>query len=261
MLGFENNQHKFHSAGANVTQVHIYKQSNIKTPTRSTFSSPTSHRALPFTTMSDSFTSSSYYYSSTTNGSDGKTTTGHRYSTTSHTEPDGTTIVRTAQQDLGQPAIVEERRYDNTGQEQLALPEPAGGTSAGGVRRITELEDDVSDSKNPTPHVLADFGGAAAQLLDGDGEDDSFNLVSSPLGSRVYDPVTGTYNDQPEYDIGGVTRRHRDMKDSSGRRLGRDVDFAADGLSSSAKENRAYENPSTGSRVRRESDVDITNVL
>ncbi|KAK4869994.1 hypothetical protein LT330_005718 [Penicillium expansum] len=216
--------------------------------------------------MSDSFTSSSYYYSSTSNGSDGKTTTGHRYSTTSYTEPDGTTIVRTAQQDLGQPAVVEERRYDNTGQEQLALPEPAGGTSAGGVRRITELEDDVSDSKdytskNPTPNVLADIGGAAAQLLDGDGEDDSFNLVSSPLGSRVYDPVTGTYNDQFEYDIGGVTRRHKEMRDASGRKIGRDVDFAADGLSSSARENRPYENPSTGTRLRRESDVDVRNVL
>lgn len=216
--------------------------------------------------MSDSFTSSSYYYSSTTNGSDGKTTTGHRYSTTSYTEPDGTTIVRTAQQDLGQPAVVEERRYDSTGQEQLALPEPTGVTSAGGVRRITELDDDVSDSKNyasenSTRNVLADIGGAAAQLLDGDGEDDSSNLVSSPLGSRVYDPVTGSYNDQPEYDIGGVTRRHKEMRDAGGRRLGRDVDFAADGLSSSARENRPYEDPSTGTRLRRESDVDIRNLL
>ncbi|KAJ5520316.1 hypothetical protein N7463_000769 [Penicillium fimorum] len=215
--------------------------------------------------MSDSFTSSSYYYSSTTNGNDGKTTTGHRYSTTSYTEPDGTTIVRTAQQNLGQPAVVEERRYDNTGQEQLALPEP-GGTSAGGVRRITDLEDDVSNSKNSppqnsTPNVLADIGGTAAQLLDGDGEDDSFNLVSSPLGSRVYDPMTGTYNDKSEYDIGGVTRRHKDMRDAGGRRLGRDVDFAADGLSSSARENCTYEDPSTGTRLRRESDIDVRNVL
>ncbi|KAJ6178672.1 hypothetical protein N7519_009133 [Penicillium mononematosum] len=153
--------------------------------------------------MSDSFTSSSYYYSSTTNGSDGKTTTGHRYSTTSYTEPDGTTVVRTAQQDLGQPAVVEERRYDNTGQELLALPEPAGGTSAGGIRRITELDDDHVRSFHA--RVLGDFGGSAAQLLDGAGENDSFNMASSPLGSRVYDPVTGTYNDQSEYDIGGVT--------------------------------------------------------
>jgi hypothetical protein len=218
--------------------------------------------------MSDSFTSSSYYYSSTTNGSDGKTTTGHRYSTTSYTEPDGTTIVRTAQQDLGQPAVVEERRYDNTGQEQLALPEPAGGTSAGGIRRITDLEDDVSDSKNTpsqnkssTSNVLADIGGSAAQFLDGASEDDSFNMASSALGSRVYDSVTGSYNDPSEYDIGGVTRRHRDMRDDGGRRVGRDVDFAGDGLSSTARENRAYENPSTGTRLRRESDVDVRNVL
>ncbi|CDM32110.1 hypothetical protein DTO013E5_3668 [Penicillium roqueforti] len=209
--------------------------------------------------MSDSFISSTYYYSSTTNGTDGRTTTGHRYSTTSYTEPDGSTVVRTAQQDLGQPAVVEERRYDNTGQEQLALPEP-GGSSAGGIRRITELEDDVSDSKDtPTPdsapNVMADIRGAAAQLLDGDGEDDSFSLVSSPLGSRVYDPVTGNYNDS-EYDIGGVTRRHRE-----GRRFGRDVNFASDGFSSAAREDRPYENPSTGTRLQRGSDVDVRDVL
>ena len=216
--------------------------------------------------MSDSFISSTYYYSSTTNGTDGRTTTGHRYSTTSYTEPDGTTVVRTAQQDLGQPAVVEERRYDNTGQEQLALPELAGsGSSAGGIRRITELEDDVSDSKDTAaentatsdsaPNVMADIRGAAAQLLDGDGEDDSFSLVSSPLRSRVYDPVTGSYNESG-YDVGGVTRRHRE-----GRRFGRDVNFASDGFSSSARQFRPYENPSTGTRLQRQSDVDVRDVL
>ncbi|KAJ5421947.1 hypothetical protein N7491_010392 [Penicillium cf. griseofulvum] len=112
-----------------------------------------------------------------------------------------------------------------------------------------------------TPNVLADIGGSAAQLLDGAGEDDSFNMASSALGSRVYDPVTGTYNDQSEYDIGGVTRHHRGMRDAGGRRLGRDVDFAGDGLSSTARENRRYEDPSTGTRLRRESDVDVRNIL
>ena len=89
--------------------------------------------------MSDSYTSSSYSYSSTTNTTEGTTFTGHRYSTTSHTEPDGTTIVRTARQTLGEPPVVEERRYDRTGQEQLEIPGPEA-SSAGGVRYITELE-------------------------------------------------------------------------------------------------------------------------
>lgn len=208
--------------------------------------------------MSDSFTSSSYYYSSTTNGSDGRTTTGHRYSTTSQTEPDGSTVVRTAQQELGQPAVVEERRYDNTGQEQLGLPDAAGGTSAGGVRRITDIEDDVPTA---SPGILANVGGAAAQLLDGDGEDDTFSLVSAPLGSRVYDPVSGAYEEQSEYDVGGVTRRHKESRDAGGRRARRDVDFAADGLSSSARENRAFEDPNTGTRLRRETDVNMSDVL
>ncbi|KAJ5780773.1 hypothetical protein N7457_005933 [Penicillium paradoxum] len=207
--------------------------------------------------MSDSFTSSSYYYSSTTNGNEGRTTTGHRYSTTSQTEPDGTTIVRTAQQELGQPAVVEERRYDNTGQEQLGLPDSAGGTSAGGVRRITDIEEDVSTSP---PSILANVGGPAAQLLDGDGEDSTFSMVSAPLGTRVYDPVSGAYEEQSEYDVGGVTRRHLESRDPGGRRARRDVDFAADGLSSSARESREYEDPNTGARLRRESDVNMSDL-
>ncbi|CAI7613527.1 unnamed protein product [Penicillium bialowiezense] len=196
--------------------------------------------------MSDSFTSSSYYYSSTTNGSDGKSTTGHRYSTTSHTQGDGTTIVRTAQQELGEPAVVEERRYDHTGQEQLALPEPS--TSAGGIRQITDLESDLdADDSAPTPSLLASAGGPAAQLLDGDGDDISFDHVSAPLGSRVYDPMTRA-------------RSHEAMN-AGGRRLRKRVDFDSDGLSSSAREHRVYEDPSTGSRLRRQSEFDVSDVL
>ncbi|CAG8025073.1 unnamed protein product [Penicillium salamii] len=209
--------------------------------------------------MSDSFTSSSYYYSSTTNGNDGKSTTGHRYSTTSHTQGDGTTIVRTAQQELGQPAVVEERRYDNTGQEQLALPEPS--TSAGGIRQITGLEDDLdSDDSAPAPPILAGAGGPAAQLLDGDGEDDSFDHVSAPLGSRVYDSMTGAYVEPTDYDIGGITRQSHEAN-AAGRRSRRHVDFESDGLTSSAREHRVFEDPSTGSRLRKQSDIDASDVL
>lgn len=210
--------------------------------------------------MSDSFTSSSYYYSSTTNGSDGKSTTGHRYSTTSHTQGDGTTIVRTAQQELGEPAVVEERRYDHTGQEQLALPEPS--TSAGGIRQITDLESDLdADDSAPTPSLLASAGGPAAQLLDGDGDDISFDHVSAPLGSRVYDPMTRAYVEQNDYDVGGVTRRSHEAMNAGGRRLRKHVDFDSDGLSSSAREHRVYEDPSTGSRLRRQSEFDVSDVL
>lgn len=92
--------------------------------------------------MPESYTSSSYSYSTSSNTTEGNTSTGHRFSTTSHTDPDGTTTVRTAHQDLGQPLVVEERRYDRTGEEQLELPGPGGGTSAGGVKRITDLEEE-----------------------------------------------------------------------------------------------------------------------
>lgn len=51
--------------------------------------------------MSDTYSSSSYYYSSATSTTSGTQTTGHRYTTTSHTDPEGNTVVRTAHQDLG----------------------------------------------------------------------------------------------------------------------------------------------------------------
>lgn len=101
------------------------------------------------------FTSTTFSYSSTTNTTDGGRITGHRFSTASTTDKDGLTIIRTARQDLGQPAIIEERRYDKSGQELLlpapperaALPSPgtgAGERGEGEVQRITEVDDETA---------------------------------------------------------------------------------------------------------------------
>ncbi|KAJ5115119.1 hypothetical protein NUU61_000878 [Penicillium alfredii] len=216
--------------------------------------------------MSDSYTSSSYYYSSTTNTTDGTTTTGHRYTTTSHTEPDGTTIVRTAHQDLGQPAVVEERRYDRTGQEelQLALPGP-GGTSAGGVRRITDLDDEDTTGATTLDAGTAygTVGGAGApQSVDRDMVDRESYDLGTPFGTRVFDPATGAYDEHADYDADGAVRHHRVLRDVGGRRFHRDVDMDSSGLSSSsAREQRQYENPSTGTRLHRETDVDVSELI
>ncbi|KAB8206252.1 hypothetical protein P875_00042603 [Aspergillus parasiticus SU-1] len=88
--------------------------------------------------MSASYSSSSsYFYSSSSSTDDGTTATGQRYATVSQTEPDGTTTVRTYRQDLGEPAIVDEERYDQSGQLLTA-----GNSSAGGTRRITDLDEE-----------------------------------------------------------------------------------------------------------------------
>ncbi|KAE8375518.1 hypothetical protein BDV26DRAFT_294989 [Aspergillus bertholletiae] len=81
--------------------------------------------------MSKSYSSSSAYYFSSSSTDNGATTTstGQRYATMSHTEPDGTTTVRTYHQELGEPAIVDERRYDQSGRQLTA----ADSSSAGGV--------------------------------------------------------------------------------------------------------------------------------
>lgn len=195
--------------------------------------------------MSNTYTSSSYYYSSTTNTTDGTTTTGHRYTTTSHTEPDGTTTVRTARQDLGQPAIVEERRYDRTGQEQLVLEGP-GESSAGGVRRIIDLDEEGSN--------------AGTQLLNDDGVDrSSWDLSTTPFGMRLFDPATGAYDEHEDYSTGTGMKHHREVRDVAGRRFRRDVDIGSSGLTS-AREYREYEDPSTGTRVERDVDVDVSDI-
>ncbi|KAJ5820018.1 hypothetical protein N7474_005609 [Penicillium riverlandense] len=176
--------------------------------------------------MSDSYASSSYFYSSTTNTTNGANATGHRYTTSSHTEPDGTTVVRTAHQDLGQPVVVEERRYDRTGQEQLALPEPTG-TSAGGVKRITDLDDEDATGATSldagTAYGGPEAGGTAPQDTDENVVDrESVDLGTTPSGQRVRDPLTEGSN---------------------------------------SRESRQYEDPSTGARLLRQSDVDVSEVI
>ncbi|OJJ33809.1 hypothetical protein ASPWEDRAFT_546044 [Aspergillus wentii DTO 134E9] len=197
--------------------------------------------------MSDSYSSSSYSYSSISNTTDGTTTTGHRYTTTSLTNPDGTTIVRTARQDLGQPAIIEERRYDRTGQEQL-LPAPTGTTSAGGIKRITDLDEEKTTGSTALDAGSA-YGSAAGVSWDG-GEDEVGRRTydtGSPFGARTYNPRLGVYDQSRDYDSDGVPRRYRGRVDRNG-------------YTKTKGEEREYEDPNTGARLRRLSDVDMSEV-
>ncbi|KAL2849257.1 hypothetical protein BJY01DRAFT_211005 [Aspergillus pseudoustus] len=101
--------------------------------------------------MPINFTSASSFYSSSNASasvSDGNETrtaqSGHRYVKDSHTDRDGTTTVRTIRQDLGQPVIVEEHRYDQDGRELAALPD----ARSDGMKRIedVEVDDDEDDA-------------------------------------------------------------------------------------------------------------------
>jgi len=75
---------------------------------------------------STSFTSSSYTSSTS---SDGHTThTGHREARHASTDPSGGTTVWQATQDLGQPIMEQERRFDAEGREMI------GGGDAGRAR-------------------------------------------------------------------------------------------------------------------------------
>lgn len=194
--------------------------------------------------MSETYASSTYFYSS----GDGNPATGHRYSTSSHTEPDGTTIVRTTRQELGQDPVIEERRYDRTGQEQLALEEP-GGSSAGGMRRITEVSDEEA-STGGTPNILSDDNVDRGE----------WDFRTTPFGMRMFDWKTGAYDEHEDYSTERGMRHHREVRDASERRFRRDVDIDSSGLSK-AREHREYENPSTGLKFERNEEVDVSTIM
>ena len=86
--------------------------------------------------------SSSSFYSSSSSSRNGNQTSGERYATTSQTNPDGTRVVRSGHQELGGPTVVKERRYDETGRQQLPSTHASSG---GGARRITDLDDDEEE--------------------------------------------------------------------------------------------------------------------
>lgn len=212
------------------------------------------------------------------------TTTGHRYTTTSHTDPDGNTIVRTAHQDLGQPAIIEERRYDRTGQEQL-LPATAapGGTSAGGVKRITDLDEETEGAGVVAgleagevygrPAIRATgMGNVRGSLSESEGEGkgesvaDQVQYDSRFLGEgKAYDPSTGAYDAYPGVDSDGVMTAKRDRHHHrvQGRYHGKSADNTGYYASEAGGSGRrvGFEVPETGAILRRESDVNISEVI
>ncbi|KAL4739826.1 hypothetical protein BDV11DRAFT_169738 [Aspergillus similis] len=98
---------------------------------------------MPVNLTTSSSTSTSFFSSSSSSVSrDGQQPeehhSAHRYSTQTQTSPDGTTTVRTIRQDLGQPVVVEEHRYDKDGRELAALPD----AQSDGMRRIEDVGDE-----------------------------------------------------------------------------------------------------------------------
>ena len=182
--------------------------------------------------------------------------------------------MRTAHQDLGQPAIIEERRYDRTGQEQL-LPAGAEGSHAGGVKRITDLDDETG-SGSTTYDAGTAYGAPSAGALDAitdqvqagesDGGGQSLDRITYdsgvPFGGRTYDATTGAYDESGGIDSDGVERmRERHHHRVQGRYHGRDsTGYYANEAGGSGRRVE-FEVPDTGARLRRESDVEISEVI
>jgi hypothetical protein len=161
--------------------------------------------------MSD--TSSSYYYSSATSTTTGTETTGHRYTTTSHTDPSGNTIVRTAHQDLGEPAVIEERRYDRTGQE-LVSARPGTGSGISGEGSSRRVVEDLSSDQDYN-YGFTSTGGVPSidtstnqdlSLLDTSASSFSAQDTNVPATNTPADDISGTYqaHRRSDFDEGAV---------------------------------------------------------
>lgn len=113
--------------------------------------------------------------------------------------------MRTAHQDLGQPAIIEERRYDRTGQEQLLAAESEA-SHAGGVRRITELDDETGSSAYglPSSGSVGSLESISDQVQAGD---EATYDIGEPFRARTYDASTGAYEEYPGVNSDGVSRQ------------------------------------------------------
>lgn len=107
---------------------------------------------MSYRTTSSSSSAYSSYSSSTSNDDNNNNnprteSTGHRYATTSHTDPTGATTVRTGYQNLGQEPVFEERRFDSAGREGVLLDTQGGMGAAGGTRAIRELDEDADEGE------------------------------------------------------------------------------------------------------------------
>lgn len=80
-----------------------------------------------------SYSSVSYSSSSNVNG---EQVSGSRHMHTSHSDPSGTTVTSTSQ-NLGQPAVREERHYDPQGRELIG-----GADSTPANRRIEDVDEE-----------------------------------------------------------------------------------------------------------------------
>lgn len=127
--------------------------------------------------MSNSYTTSSYSYSSSTSTNHGTSTTGHRSTTNSFTDPSGFTTVRTAHQNLGEPAVIDERRYDRSGNEEALIGGPDN------RERITELGEGDSEESG---HV---YGGPAVVSTE-DEQNKREGELKPERGERDIDRVT-----------------------------------------------------------------------
>ncbi|KXL43426.1 hypothetical protein M433DRAFT_155910 [Acidomyces richmondensis BFW] len=90
-----------------------------------------------FTTTSFTTTSIS---SSTSNGQ--TTRTGHRAAQQTSTDPSGTTTVRQATQDLGEPVVERERRFDADGREMIGGGDDLGRARIEDVSEVGQEERD-----------------------------------------------------------------------------------------------------------------------
>ena len=75
------------------------------------------------------------------------------------------------------------------------------------------------------------------------------------------DVDSGAYDEDVHYFGDKTTRHHRELRDQSGRKFTRDVDYDTSGRAETAHERRRFENPETGTQVEEEEDVQVSEAI
>lgn len=122
--------------------------------------------------------------------------------------------MRTAHQDLGAPAVIEERHYDRTGQEMLPSDSDSDQRQWGTRRRIADITDDEEYNYGVTSTGAAsvdsssqDFSmenipgpGAGASSPADDPSGSAIGRYRSSVDEGAVDPVTGNRYSQRDLD-------------------------------------------------------------
>lgn len=137
------------------------------------------------------------------------------------------------------------------------------------MKRITDLDDETGSTTydaGTAYGTIAPSEGSLDAITDqvqaGDGVDRTTYDSGVPFGARAYDASTGAYDESAGFDSDGVQRqRERHHHRVQGRYHGKDSSGYYSNEARGSGGMVEFEIPDTGARLRRQTDVEISEVI